>query len=391
MNLAVVALVSTIGDLLDTEGWVGWGITSPEHWVSWKANVSKHRALGLVEIARRRRDLPGVLGPVRAGTAHGGCDGPHRPTCPCIAGCRGGRAGGEPDDLPAHPDPVLPPGDRARPRRWRTGSGSPGSTPTPTGGARATCPCPPMSGPPCWSRSAPPATPSSATAATCPPARRLPKPMPAPISWADADRADGLGGHRRPRRHLPAHRPPRRTPPGRVASPRPARRHPRTGPAPPRRARVTDSVARYLACDAQVIVIAYRNGKLLGINPSERTPNRRLRRYLEHRDGGCAHPLCEQKRWLHAHHIQHWEDNGPTEASNLSVPVPQTPPGPPPRRLHIHGDPEDGTLRFQDRFGRPIEPPQTGATPLPPPTTPPELTFRPPCGERLNPRDFGWN
>ena len=58
MNLAVVALVTTIGELLDADGWVGWGITSPEHWVSWKANVSKHRAQGLVQIARRRGELP---------------------------------------------------------------------------------------------------------------------------------------------------------------------------------------------------------------------------------------------------------------------------------------------------------------------------------------------
>ncbi len=65
------------------------------------------------------------------------------------------------------------------------------------------------------------------------------------------------------------------------------------------------------------------------------------------------------------------------------------------RALHhadftIDGNPEDGTLQFRDRHGRPIEPPQTGAT-LPHPPPPTQLTYHPPSGERLNPRDFGWN
>ena len=58
INLATAKLVDTIGMLLDTDGWVGYGIRSPEHWVMWKADVSKARAEGLVRIARRRSDLP---------------------------------------------------------------------------------------------------------------------------------------------------------------------------------------------------------------------------------------------------------------------------------------------------------------------------------------------
>src|SRR5688572_22467098 len=58
MNLAAAGLVDTIAMLIATDGWVGGGISSIEAWVCWKANVSKHRAEGLVGIARRREELP---------------------------------------------------------------------------------------------------------------------------------------------------------------------------------------------------------------------------------------------------------------------------------------------------------------------------------------------
>ena len=54
-------------------------------------------------------------------------------------------------------------------------------------------------------------------------------------------------------------------------------------------------------------------------------------------------------------------------------------------------DPKPEPGQFLDSQGRPIEPPRQGADPLPPSKPPDQLTFRPPCGERLNPRDFGWN
>ena len=61
---------------------------------------------------------------------------------------------------------------------------------------------------------------------------------------------------------------------------------------------VPDHVARYLCCDARVQVMTYLQGRLIGINPAERTPNRATRRYLARRDQGCTHPLCGTKLWL---------------------------------------------------------------------------------------------
>jgi hypothetical protein len=60
-----------------------------------------------------------------------------------------------------------------------------------------------------------------------------------------------------------------------------------------------------------------RAGQPLGHGRSARTVGRRLRRALEHRDHTCVVPGCGSTRGLHAHHLQHWEDGGPTELANL--------------------------------------------------------------------------
>jgi Domain of unknown function (DUF222) len=56
VNVAIARLVAAVRDLLVTDGWEGIGIQSPEP--CWKAGVSRARAEGLVAIARRARDLP---------------------------------------------------------------------------------------------------------------------------------------------------------------------------------------------------------------------------------------------------------------------------------------------------------------------------------------------
>jgi hypothetical protein len=58
VNAAVARLVAAVRDLVAADGWQGWGIQSPEHWLCWKANVSRARAEGLVRVARRVDELP---------------------------------------------------------------------------------------------------------------------------------------------------------------------------------------------------------------------------------------------------------------------------------------------------------------------------------------------
>jgi len=85
---------------------------------------------------------------------------------------------------------------------------------------------------------------------------------------------------------------------------------------------LSDADRRYLSCDATCEVWFEREGRPIGAGRVTRTVGRRLRRALEHRHPTCAVPGCGATRGLHAHHIRHWEDGGPTELSNLVLVCP---------------------------------------------------------------------
>ena len=94
---------------------------------------------------------------------------------------------------------------------------------------------------------------------------------------------------------------------------------------------LTDAERQYLTCDATGEVWLERHGQPIGAGRTTRTINRRLRRALEHRHPTCAVPGCGATRGLHAHHIRHWEDGGPTELDNLVLLCPYH------HRLHHRG------------------------------------------------------
>ena len=141
---------------------------------------------------------------------------------------------------------------------------------------------------------------------------------------------------------------------------------------------LSDSERRYLTCDATCEVWFERFGEPIGAGRTTRLINRRLRRALEHRHPTCAVPGCGATRGLHAHHIRHWEDGGPTELTNLVLLCPYH------HRLHhrglitIAGDPD--ALVVTDNTGRPLSPGSLARPPTnPPPAVPP---CRGPLGER---------
>jgi Domain of unknown function (DUF222)/HNH endonuclease len=107
---------------------------------------------------------------------------------------------------------------------------------------------------------------------------------------------------------------------------------------------LTDAERQYLTCDATCEAWFHRDGQVIGAGRTTRTINRRLRRALEYRHPTCAVPGCGAIRGLHAHHIQHWEDGGPTELHNLVLLCPYH------HRLHhrgiitITGPPESLTI-----------------------------------------------
>jgi Domain of unknown function (DUF222)/HNH endonuclease len=146
---------------------------------------------------------------------------------------------------------------------------------------------------------------------------------------------------------------------------------------------LSDAERRYLSCDATCEVWFQRDGQPIGAGRTTRVINRRLRRALEHRHPTCAVPGCGATRGLHAHHIRHWEDGGPTELFNLVLVCPYH------HRLHHRGiititGPADD-LTVTDSTGQPLNPGSLARPPTKPrPAVPP---CPGPTGERA---DWWW-
>jgi hypothetical protein len=80
---------------------------------------------------------------------------------------------------------------------------------------------------------------------------------------------------------------------------------------------IAPETARRLGCDASIVRILERDGRPLSVSRRKRTVPAALRRALRSRDDGCRFPGCAHRRFLHAHHIQHWARGGPTTLDNL--------------------------------------------------------------------------
>ena len=72
-----------------------------------------------------------------------------------------------------------------------------------------------------------------------------------------------------------------------------------------------------LMCDAVVEPVFEQDGRTIGIGRKRREPPGWLRRTLVDRDEGCRFSGCARSRGLHAHHIEHWPNGGPTDTNNL--------------------------------------------------------------------------
>lgn len=138
---------------------------------------------------------------------------------------------------------------------------------------------------------------------------------------------------------------------------------------------------RLLLCDADVTVVWERNGVPVATCRSQRIVPHRLRRLVEHRDGGCVVPGCDSRTHLAAHHVVHWEHGGETVTANLALVCGRH------HRLHhagglgITGDADVG-LAFTDVRGRPLPP--VGRPAPPRPTDLPVVApYDGPTGERL--------
>jgi hypothetical protein len=130
----------------------------------------------------------------------------------------------------------------------------------------------------------------------------------------------------------------------------------------------TETVRR-LACDASIVQLLERDGQPLRIGRKTRAIPPALRRALNARDRGCRFPGCASRRFLHAHHIEHWANGGATDLDNLLQLC-----GHHHRLLHEGGygitRRPDGRLLFHRRDGKPIRACPARPRGAPPPRLP---------------------
>jgi hypothetical protein len=75
---------------------------------------------------------------------------------------------------------------------------------------------------------------------------------------------------------------------------------------------------RRIGCDASLVaVLEDREGKVLDVGRKTRSIPPAIRRALASRDPGCQFPGCTFRKFLDAHHIQHWAHGGETKLTNL--------------------------------------------------------------------------
>lgn len=83
---------------------------------------------------------------------------------------------------------------------------------------------------------------------------------------------------------------------------------------------VAAETARRLCCDAaRVLMVENGKGEPLSVGRRQRTVTWAIRQALMYRDGGCTFPGCMERRYVDAHHIQHWADGGETSLENCTL------------------------------------------------------------------------
>ncbi len=119
---------------------------------------------------------------------------------------------------------------------------------------------------------------------------------------------------------------------------------------------VSAGMRRFVGCDARIRPVLEAGGKAVSVGRAFRTVPDRTRIVIEERDRGCRVPGCDRSRWLHIHHIRHWEDGGGSDTDNLMALCHRH------HRLHhlgklgIEGNADDPNgIHFTDERGRPLD------------------------------------
>lgn len=82
---------------------------------------------------------------------------------------------------------------------------------------------------------------------------------------------------------------------------------------------IATETARRLACDCSFVTLVERDGEPLSVGRRTRSIPASIRRALVARDGCCQFPGCERRRFVDAHHLEHWAHGGETSLENLAL------------------------------------------------------------------------
>ncbi len=320
LNAANGRLADLVADAIDEGIWTGWQIHSPGHWLAWKSALSPARAHSVARLASRRAELPETLAALWAGTLS---------IDAAVEIAKRAPAEFEQSIVALTPGCTI---NQLRKVlrddliRQAAEAAGPGET-------------------------------------------------PAEVTWADAAVAmaegflrSGQAAHPGSDRflvhlHLDArpHLPGSGSPGGAAGA---ALSFHLGGPVPA-------ALQSLLLCgDTRLRPTFWDGTRPLSVGRSTRTISRRLKRIIEHRDGGCRVPGCGTTTRLDIHHIDHWEHGGPTDTQNLVCLCRRH------HRLHhqdllgITGNPDladtdaDG-LRFSDRWHKTLAPAGTPTQPAP--------------------------
>jgi hypothetical protein len=151
--------------------------------------------------------------------------------------------------------------------------------------------------------------------------------------------------------------------------------------------RLPDWLRDLICCDTIWSTVHETGGIPVNVGRTQRIVPERTRRLVILRDRGCRVPGCDADRFLHIHHVIHWDPhdgNGSTDTANLACICPRH------HRLHhqgklgITGNADDPHgLVFTDANGRIMNP---SAVARPPTAPPPKPTgrYQHPLGEHLH-------
>ncbi len=370
LNVATGRLVSLIGRVLATGSYAGAGIRSPEQWVAWKCGVSIGRARVLVNMARRLPELAETRSALEAGElaedqvavicrhtpAHNDAEAAELARSATVSQLR--RALGRHTFAKPAPDPEAE------------------AKPEPEDPSRASFGFGDDS---LWRLSAVLGPDEGALVERALGVYRqklMDDDVPGDVSWAGAlvAMAEGsLAAEAVARPHYDRHlvvihvgADDENKPNG----------HVHLGPALP------DAMRRFLSCDAKAHVQHDAATKPLSVGRRARIVSNRTRLAIEERDGGCRVPGCDRTRWLHVHHIVHWEDGGATDTANLMALCSKHHRQHHRGQLGIEGDADDPSgIAFTDARGRPLA---SGGQPIPPTEPAPAGNWTHPSGERMD-------